>query len=260
MTCQERRDSILLHALNDSDADALSPSERDSIRSHLAGGCPSCNAALAEAEATLAQIPLSLRIELPPSHARDRIMQRVLAHARQQKSRGFQADSPWRMLTALAACLVIGFAATYYFVKPTYQRQVAIRDATISALQQQAAVDQKMLDTLRAESLQLVALDKTDAQAKAKGRVIWDHDRNMWHVTVFDMAPVKGRTFELWMITPDGKKHPSITFDVDANGDAMVMAPVPKDIGPIAVAAITDEPPGGVPQPTGAIHLAGKVQ
>jgi hypothetical protein len=30
---------------------------------------------------------------------------------------------------------------------------------------------------------------------------------------------------------------------------------MPKDIGPVAIAAITDEPMGGVEQPTGKVHI-----
>ena len=263
MTCYERRDSILLHALNADDPDALEPVERESIRRHLNNGCPTCSAALAEAEATLAQIPQSLPMQTPSPQVRDRLMQRVLASkSSQPRAAGaFDASNPWRMLTALAACLLIGFAATYYFVKPNYEKQIAARDARIAQLNQQSVIDQQMVDMLRAENLQLVSLEKLEPQPKAKGRVIYDRDRSKWHVTVFDMSPPPaGRCYELWFIKPDESKIAAGTFMVDAKGHATMMVDVPKDIGPIAVAAITDEPMGGVPQPTGKAHLAGKVQ
>jgi anti-sigma-K factor RskA len=118
-----------------------------------------------------------------------------------------------------------------------------------------------MVQMLRAENLQLVSLDKMPPQPNATGRVIWDHDRNMWHVTVFNMTPPPpGKTYELWFIKPDQTKVAAGTFDVDAKGGASMMIPVPKDIGPIAVAAVTDEPIGGLPQPSGKAQLAGKTQ
>lgn len=249
MTCQQRRDSILLHALNPSDADALDASERESIRAHLGSGCPTCTASLAEAEATLAQIPLSLQTQSPSPHVRDRLMQRVLAAKSTDKSRATVLESghPWRTLIALAACLALGFGATYYFVRPTYERKLASMKA--------------QADVLRAQNLQLVALNKMPPQPNASGRVMWDHDRNMWHVTVFNMTPPPpGRTYELWFIKPDQTKIAATTFNVDANGNASMMVNVPKDIGVIAVAAITDEPMGGVSQPTGQAQLVGQVQ
>ena len=65
MTCTERRDSILLHVRKRERRRRCAAAERESIRSHLASGCPTCSAALAEAEATLAQIPLSLPLQSP---------------------------------------------------------------------------------------------------------------------------------------------------------------------------------------------------
>ncbi len=48
---------------------------------------------------------------------------------------------------------------------------------------------------------------------------------------------------------------PSKVFNTNVAGDAMMMVEVPRGIGPIAVAAITDEPTGGSHVPTGSIHL-----
>jgi anti-sigma-K factor RskA len=254
----ERRDSILLHALNASDADALARDERESIRAHLRAGCPACTAALAEAEATLAQIPLSLRMEQPSPHVRDRLMQRVIATVGKPRPSG--ANSPWRLLVALAACLLVGFGVTYTTIKPKYERQLASRDERIAQLQTQTVNDREALDILKAEHLQMVSLNKADAQPNARGRLIWDRDRDMWHVSVFDMKPpAPGRTFELWYITPDQRKIAAGTFDVDAKGTGSIMVKIPKDIGPLAVAAVTDEPMGGVQVPTGKIHVVAEL-
>ncbi len=275
MTCHERRDSILLHALNPQDADALEPAERESIRAHLTSGCPTCTAALAEAEATLSQIPLSLRMEQPSPQVRDRLMQLVLAtnppaSANAARSSTIEPGHPWRTLVALAACLLIGFGATYYSLKPRYEKQLAARDSELAAretqlssrdsrisqLLTQATSDREMLDILKAEHLQMVSLNRADAQPNATGRLIWDRDRDMWHISVFEMKPpAPGRTFELWYITPDQRKIAAGTFDVDAKGNGSIMVKIPKDIGPLAIAAITDEPMGGVQVPTGAIHV-----
>ncbi|MBC8105527.1 MAG: anti-sigma factor [Anaerolineae bacterium] len=271
MTCTERRDSILLHALNANDHDALTPAERESIRAHLATGCPTCSAALAEAEAALAQIPLSLPVQTPSPAVRDRLMQRVLATSGATRSRSTQAGTIWRTLTAIAACLVAGLATAYFVsIKPKHEAQIASRDAQINSrttqlsdrdakiaqLMSQVTVAQDTLRMLDAENLQMVSLNKADPQPTARGRLIWDRDRDMWHISVFDMKPpAPGRTFELWYITPDQRKIAAGTFDVDAKGNGSIVVTIPKDIGPVAVAAITDEPMGGVAVPTGKVHI-----
>ena len=113
MTCQERRDLILLYA---ADLDALEPAERDELRAHLAGGCPSCAGALAEAEATMAQLPQALDPVTPSPQARDRLMQRVLATPK-RGSNSFKiapavVTNPWWRYAAAALILIIaGLAA-----------------------------------------------------------------------------------------------------------------------------------------------------
>ena len=74
------------------------------------------------------------------------------------------------------------------------------------------------------------------------------------------MPPPSGRCFELWYIKPDGSKIASSTFMVDATGNANMMVDLPKDIGPLAAAAVTDEPMGGVAQPTGKAQMLGHTQ
>ena len=74
------------------------------------------------------------------------------------------------------------------------------------------------------------------------------------------MKPTEaGRTYELWFVTADQRKVPAATFDVGADGDASLVVKPPKELGAIALAAVTEEPSGGVPQPTGAILLVGKL-
>src|SRR5262249_33232926 len=110
-------------------------------------------------------------------------------------------------------------------------------------------------------SLKMFELVKAETQPRAFGRVMWDHDKDVWHVSVFDMQPPPaGREYELWFITPDEKKYKAGMMTVDAGGNGSMIVPVRKDIGAIALAAFTDEPAGGVEAPTGKPQLVGKVQ
>ena len=72
MTCNERRDSIFLFA-----AGQLEPAEAEELRLHLATGCPTCAGALAEAEATLAQMALAIDPIEPCVETGDALMARI---------------------------------------------------------------------------------------------------------------------------------------------------------------------------------------
>ena len=245
-------------------ADALDAAEREALRAHLASGCPQCAGALAEAEATVAHLPQSLTPATPPKQARDRLMQRVLAD---QTSPGVKAPAAnWRPYATAAAVLVVLGGVALKLVSDHYQRQLAVANGEKNLLQGRLDDDQQQLVELRrmkqmigTSNLDLVKL--ASQETKAHGRILWDHDKGRWRVEVFDLSPpAPGREFELWFITPDDRKIPAGTFRVDASGRGIHEVDVPKDIGPIKLAAITDEPIGGVQQPTGSIRLLGNVQ
>src|SRR5947209_1955371 len=72
MTCEERQDLIPLYAMG-----ALEPAEAEAVRRHLAGGCPACQGALAEAKALGGQLAMSLEPVAPPPRVRENLLRRV---------------------------------------------------------------------------------------------------------------------------------------------------------------------------------------
>ena len=166
---------------------------------------------------------------------------------------------PW--FAGLAALLAIGLGTYSYLLSNRLQRRSDEAHALEGKLRKQLTSAKTLAAMATARELQMVQLTAGIAKSPAHGRVFWDKDRNQWNVIVFDLAPPPaGREFELWFITPDQKKIPAGTFQVNAKGDATYLAKVPADLKNIAIAAITDEPKGGVPQPTGQIQLAGKIE
>jgi anti-sigma-K factor RskA len=226
VTCSERRDSIFLYA-----ADQLEPAEAEALRQHLATDCPICTGALAEAQATLAQVATAIEPIAPPAQLREKLMSRIgnsKSRASDQRSR--MRIFPVALLSAAAAVIV---TSTIFIF--------AMRD-----------------NSKRTPTLQMVSMT-SEIQPKASGAVAWDMDHHEWHVAVFNLAPLPpGKEYELWIIPPGKAPMPSKTFTVDASGSATLIVSVPADLGTIATAAITDEPAGGVPAPTGKIQLAGK--
>jgi anti-sigma-K factor RskA len=85
VTCEERKDLLLLHA-----AGTLEATEAVELRAHLATGCPVCAGHLAEANATLAQLPLALEVQNPPPEAKKRLFARIAT----DQAAGIAAGSP----------------------------------------------------------------------------------------------------------------------------------------------------------------------
>jgi hypothetical protein len=95
----------------------------------------------------------------------------------------------------------------------------------------------------------------TSAAAKEPyARMFWDRSRNSWTFIAHNMPALKpGRTYQLWLVTTKSKISAG-TF-ATRNGEGVLIArAVLAD--PLAGVAVTDEPEGGVAQPTGSIVVA----
>jgi hypothetical protein len=244
VTCDDRKDLLLLYA-----GDLVEPTDREALRAHLLTGCPVCVGALAEAEATLAQMAAAVAPVAPPAGAIDKLMMRVGAgsagaardarvaprsESRTESSITPNRRSPWlTSLLAAAAAVAITSGLWMYLT----------RDAR---------------SFWRSTNLATVAMS-SPTQPNARGQVVWDRDSHQWKVTVSNLGPTAaGREYELWVIPAGGAPIRSQTFRVAGDGASTFVVPLPANIGPLATAAITDEPLGGVDAPTGKIHLAGE--
>ena len=271
VTCDDRRDLFLLYA-----ADALDPAEREELRRHLSGGCVACAGHLAEAEATWASVALGLEPAVPAAAVRQALMDRVASAVRPQAGSG---SLPWRsVFSAAAAAAIVAAAVTYAAVvrqerqalavaRLTYntdaravllQSALADRDQTVEQLRRKLSGQQDLVAALEDPSARLIELAGA-AQKAASARLVWNPTAGRSVLLATGLAPPPaGRTFELWFITADQRKVRAATFDPDAGGSAVLAVAVPSGLPPLAVAAVTDEPAGGSPAPTGAIQLAGK--
>ncbi len=71
------------------------------------------------------------------------------------------------------------------------------------------------------------------------------------------MSP-PGKTYQLWAIAA-GKPVSAGIFTVDQSGTATLQVKPPPAVNSVDMFAVTLEPAGGLPQPSGEMYLAGKV-
>ncbi|HYE20027.1 MAG TPA: anti-sigma factor [Tepidisphaeraceae bacterium] len=212
---------------------------------------PAATAAVAAADEALAGLATALPPVAPPAHLKAELFASLDAEpAAPLAIRQPPGAKRWlRYAAALIVGTALGAAA--------WQLGVA-RPAQLG--QARRIDDYERL--VRSGQVSLIEFAGQPTQPKAGGRVFWDKERGRWHVYVFDLAPpAPGREYELWFITGDQRKIPAGAFTVDAGGRASLVVAVPDTGGPIALAAVTDEPAGVAHlQPTGQIHLVGQVK
>jgi anti-sigma-K factor RskA len=123
-----------------------------------------------------------------------------------------------------------------------------------AALQEQVALYRGAVELLRDPATRVVDLRGQGAESAASGRVVWN-DSAGGHLVVAGLRPAPaGKVYEAWTIGGTAPK-PAGLFTVDQEGRALHR--VPAESG-VKVFAVTLEPAGGVPAPTGPIVLASK--
>jgi len=261
MTCEQAKDLIPQFALG-----ALEPTESAEIRAHLATGCPTCEGELAAANAMLEMLPLTLPPQPPPAGAKERLMTRVMSQSAPEKA-STRSSIAWRIgpaIVGLAAGIVLTFLVLSVRMKSQGDqiallgRQIEQKNADIHDLRAEVDTSQKQIHNFVVQTAELLNLKGTDKQPQAAAQVYVDRTN---HRVLFRAEQIQGlapnMTYELWLVGKDNRKIPMGMFTADDKGKAMMDMPMPPDIGPIAMAAVTDEPAGGMPQPTGSFQLMG---
>lgn len=273
MTCEECRDNLVQYHL-----ETLDEGEREQVLAHLQSGCADCVEYLSQVRSTLEALPLGLVPEPMSEAAADRLMARVRSsggagHRTRRVTPPEPANRPSRfrrLAEAFAAGAVAATitAAVFWNAFDRERKSVAgLRDElartqqSLDQLQSTVRVTDEAVKLLQSPAVQLVSLQGTQAQPRAKARVLWDTERGAWHFYAAGLStPQPGKTYQLWLINSDQKKISGGTFGVTARGEASLLAQAAPDAGRIVAVAVTDEPRGGVPQPTGQIQLVGQVQ
>jgi anti-sigma-K factor RskA len=264
VTCQERQDLLLLYV-----AGALDANERQEMRAHLASGCQTCAANLLEAHAAWSSIPAALDPHQPASVVKQRLMNRIAEKS--DRLPDSLALRIFRILVPAAVAAGIAIIVTHAVLSrriDELQREttaekllLGFQDQRMRSLEAGLSNQQQITDMLRAPDTRLIKMDATNLQPGATACIIWNPKSMHWELLTCGMALApNGKTYELWIVTQSGQKIPACTFDVDASGEASKLVAVPHDIGPMAMAAVTDEPAGGMPQPTGHFQFTGKIQ
>jgi anti-sigma-K factor RskA len=265
MTCDQRAELFLPLVLG-----TLDETESAALHSHLASGCPRCTGSLAEAEATLAHLPLALDPVAPSAAVREKLLRAIAVPER-------RGDAPFtpaartrpRMWAWGVPALAAAAAAILTFVVvdasrrrdlSMLQARIDAQSAEISVLQARADESSHLNRLLTAPQLLMVSLGGHGDASEAWGRVLWEREGGTWDLYTRRLPPAgRDRTYELWLITDDDRKVPAGTFDVDTEGSGMLRLEIPEGVGTIVAAAVTDEPAGGSAQPTGTIRLLGAI-
>jgi len=242
---------------------ALEGEERRQVELHLAT-CADCTRTLAEVRGVLASLVLSAEQKAPAARVKQQLLQRIQEEAAPAIAVKPGAALPhrpagswWIRLWAPAAVALAAIAIVFW----VSNRRLA---SEVETLRQNQLVQQAELDRVRAISELAMAPDTVSvslASAAAgfpgHGRVLYNERRGAL-VYAGSVPPLaSGKAYELWVVPQVGNPIPAGLLNVNPSGAGSDILPrIPAGVA-FKAFAITLEPAGGVPAPTGPFVQSG---
>ena len=252
---------------------ALDAAERAAFEAHLAS-CAECTADVRQLRLAAGALSHAVPQVSPPASLRARILSQVsgsgadvpaTAHVAVVRERrgGLPA---WLQI---AAMLVVGAGVFLYAQR--MQTRVSNLEAQLAQAQAQAASSDRLIADARnvafraqsamgvfaAPDVARIDLAGQAVAQMARARALWSRQRGMVF-TVSNLPPLPaGRVYQVWVVTAQAPVSAGL-LTPDASGGGSVYFETPVDILPPTAVAVTLEPVGGVPAPTGAMYLVGK--
>jgi anti-sigma-K factor RskA len=253
--------------------DVLTADERKEFDAHLAG-CDACRAEVAALRPVAAALAHAVPQTEPPASLRERVIRAVtggdvrpLGVDTRYATTSARPLAPWLLI---AASLVAAIASGVYSLQ--LRSRLADLDARLQEALMQASAAERQIAEARRTALDaqsqvavmaapdLVRIDLV-GQSKAptaSARAFWSRSRGMVFTASNLSSLPAGRVYQVWVLTAAGSPISVGLLQPSQTGELTAVFHTPPDIPFPAQVAVSDEPAGGVPAPTGGIWLAGR--
>ena len=118
-----------------------------------------------------------------------------------------------------------------------------------------------VIEVLTAPGLNIEYLRRAKRGVEAQGHVLWNERRKTWLFYAFGLPqPPAGKEYQVWFMTEREGPVSAGLFVPDQTGTGSVLAAPPSKLfGKITATAVTLEPAGGLPKPSGEMYLRGSL-
>jgi anti-sigma-K factor RskA len=258
-TNSELQESALLFAIG-----ALPEDERREYARHLEDdGCEVCLAESLEFQSAAQSLTQNLPLEMPSASVKQRLIAQVHAEsgstaAAPVRDRPEPGSHAWYWLEKFALAAAVVVLAIIASTNSTLRREVNTLTTRIGELEGQVQRDGATLASLTSPDLRVLTLTGQGTTPGAKGRIFWNESSGMWLVYIAGLPPAPpNRTYQLWFVPQNGNPLSALVFNTDTAGSGMFEIALPASAGTFMAAAVTPEPAGGSPQPTGGFAMLG---
>lgn len=258
------RDFTGLYALG-----SLTGDDRLAFEAHLAT-CAECRDEVQSFQPVVDNLVVAVPLREAPAGLRERILERVGAPPRTATVHRRDIPSPgvhpaWLAAAASIVCAVILGYTTFDRQRRITVLETRLAEVTeranaaqlqIASVSRTAADAQSSLAVLMAPDVARVDLAGQPVAPGASGRAFWSRSRGLVFTASNLPALPPGKVYQLWVVTQEAPVSAGL-LRPDASGSVTATIQTPPNLATPVAMAVTIEPDGGVPAPTGDKYLVG---
>lgn len=138
---------------------------------------------------------------------------------------------------------------------------VAASTRELEHLREAVARQRGVIEILTSPGVKIEYLRHAMPGLDAEGHVLWNERKKAWVFYAFGLPqPEQGKEYQVWFMTEKEGPVSAGVFMPDQSGVGQVLASPPSKLfGKITAVAVTMEPMGGLPKPSGAMYLRGSL-
>lgn len=255
--------------------DALEPEEREEFEQLLQNASEEERELYQRMRSAANQIAFSIDETEAPEAVRERILRQVRTGEERDEESSIQTlsegeeeaegfDRTTFALAASFALLLVTLSLVFYsfnlsFEISTQEEVIQEQQTRISELQNEIEQKEELLSILESREVDLVLMSGMEANPNGYGKVIWDAQSNRALLQVSNLPAVPSdKIYQLWIIKNNKPVSAGVFSVNDPDKDSFFK--IEEMNGPEQPAdafAVTMEPKGGMPQPTGDWYLMG---
>lgn len=245
---------------------ALSDEEVREFEKMLQNASPEQKELLAKMEQVRDEFPLLTEPVAPPAGVEERLFADLTSRQKTAASSPTTDDKvagriiPIWAYKAAAAIFLIG-SLTLVWINSDLSSTVSEQGAVITELQSELERQDRLLDVLAAREVTLVMMGGLDPSPDGFGKILWDPENRQAVLQLANLpVPEQDKDYQLWLIKDGENPISAGVFNFDqSSSDLFFKVEHMDEPSPVSNAfAVTLEPKGGVPQPTGDMFLLGQ--
>jgi anti-sigma-K factor RskA len=243
---------------------ALDADERQVIEAHVAS-CADCAQKLAEAQGRMALLALAAPRVEPSAGVKERLMRQLhataegsggsLARAKREQIPSGTSGRWWAVLIPVASAFALA-TILLWLHNEQLTRQLADLRETVQYQKKELEESEHIAGLLAARDTIVVPLAAQKGAPQGSARVVYNsREGMMMYDGTLPPAPTD-KVYQIWLVPMSGAPISTGWFTERPGKPGHMMMKVPEGVAAKAF-AVTLEPAGGMPQPTGPMVLVG---